>query len=326
MTKTFSFNNNQDPTQPARIWFEESAEGLTLFVVFYTLACTWGKCTACNLPSVSASTPIKEDDLIKQVDALFSYDCVAVLLSVVKKIIVSNNGSMLDEQTFAQQALIHLIQQAYTYIPNLTTFTIETRAEFITPNKLKYAKEILDPNEIALEIAIGLEAHSPHVRNVELKKGLTNHALEHAARICAEHGCTLKCYVMQKPIPNMTHTEATEDAKKCVDYLDYLAKQFNIRINIHLFPTYVARGTILERCYLKGTYEPPKLTDVIRVVMHAQTSGLTVTVGLFDEGLAIEPMSIVKHEDEALVKAISGFNYDQDFNKLRRFINPIPCG
>ena len=56
--KSYAFNDSHDPKYPVEHWFQNPPEGLTLFIVFYTLACRWSKCSGCNLPSKMSSKHI----------------------------------------------------------------------------------------------------------------------------------------------------------------------------------------------------------------------------------------------------------------------------
>ena len=44
----------------------------------------------------------------------------------MRKIIVSNNGSVLDEVTFSSTALIYLMAKLNLHLPNLAVLTLET--------------------------------------------------------------------------------------------------------------------------------------------------------------------------------------------------------
>ena len=49
--KSYCYDDDHDKSVPIEMWFQESHEGLILFVVFYSQACRWSQCTGCNLPS-----------------------------------------------------------------------------------------------------------------------------------------------------------------------------------------------------------------------------------------------------------------------------------
>jgi uncharacterized Fe-S cluster-containing MiaB family protein len=63
-------------------------------------------------------------------------------------------------------------------------------------------------------------------------------------------------------------------------------------------------------------YEPPKLSDVVRAARHARGKGISVFIGLSDEGLAAPGGTFLREGDEPLVRALEEFNRTQDFGIL----------
>ena len=70
--KTYDFHIHEDHKKPAQYWFQNPPEGLTLFIVFYTLACRWSKCLGCNLPSRVSKNHVPFIDIMAQIDFLFN--------------------------------------------------------------------------------------------------------------------------------------------------------------------------------------------------------------------------------------------------------------
>lgn len=310
--------DQRDETKPITFWFQESHEGLVLFVVFYTLACRWGVCSGCNLPSLSSSRHVGFRSLMAQIDRLYSEPEVVAKREKIRKIILSNNGSVLDEDTFSSTALIYFIAKTNTMIPNLNVLSIETRTEYVDLEELEFLGRALKEGDTPtdLELAIGFEAHDDRVRNKVFKKGLSLRAFEDFAGKISKFNFRLKCYFMQKPVPGMTDEEAIRDIQNGIDYLDGIAARFGLKINMHLNPTYVARGTSLEDAFRRGEYRPPELYDVAKAVLHALDKDISVYIGLFDEGLAVPGGSFIRPGDENLVKRMEEFNKTQDFSSL----------
>lgn len=317
--KIYLRDDSHDETKPVATWFFQSSEGPMLFIVFYTKACRWDKCIGCNLPSLSASKNVYFYSLMKQIDFVYDKPDVARELNNIRHIIVSNNGSVLDEETFSTTALIYFVAKTNILVPNLSLLTIETRPEYVDPEELtiiaRALKEGKTPTD--LEIAVGLEAYNDNIRNKVFRKGLSLVALEQLAEKLSRYNFRLKCYVMQKPVPDMTDEEAAQDVKSAIDYLDNLATRFKIKVNMHLNPTYVAVGTVLEQEFLKNNYCPPFLEDVFRAVSHAKGKNISVQIGLNDEGLAILGGSFLRNDgDSELIKRLELFNATQDFTLL----------
>ena len=63
--KSYTFNDHSNPRVPAQYWFQETPEGLLLFLIFYTQACQYAKCSGCNLPSKMSQNKIECVDIMK---------------------------------------------------------------------------------------------------------------------------------------------------------------------------------------------------------------------------------------------------------------------
>ena len=316
--KTYTFNEDHDPTQPAQWWFQDSEEGLVLFVVFYTQACRWSSCLGCNLPSKSSRFHVGYKSLIAQVDHLLALPDMQGRFGEIRKFIVSNNGSVLDEETFSSTALMYLVARAKMTMPRLRIVSMETRPEYVDLPELEFLARALREEQagIDLELAIGFEAYDDRIRNEVFKKGLELERFEAFIADVAPFGFSVKCYFMQKPVPEMTDEAAVNDIRQAIDYLDRLAGRFDVRLNMHLNPTYVASGTPLERFFNEGTYTPPRLLDVAKAAHHAKGRRLSVFIGLYDEGLAVPGGSFLREGDGPLLAELEIFNRTQDFKQL----------
>lgn len=316
--KNYHFGESQNPFLPAQHWFQHSTDGLTLFVVFYSQACRWSKCLGCNLPSKMSQYHVSFDKLMKQIDYIFDYVVTEENKSEIRKIIISNNGSILDEDTFSSTALFYFIAKMNMVCPSVQTLCIETRPEYVDMEELEILARVLKEGQTNthLEIAVGFEAFDDDLRNQVFFKGLTIRSFEELAGKLAQHQFKLKTYFMLKPVPGMTEAEAIEDIEKGVDYLSAIAKKHDIEINMHLNPTYAAFGTPLEQAFKEGTFSPPRLESIQQILLFARDKGLSIFVGLYDEGLAVPGGSCVSDPKHKLVSLIEQFNESQDYDLL----------
>ena len=321
-SKTYNFNDDHDETKPAQWWFQHSPEGTVLFIVFYSMACRWSQCLGCNLPSQVSSRHIPFDSIMEQVDYVFALPEVVAKKGEIHKVIVSNNGSILDEDTFSSTALIYFIALLNRNFKNLEVLTIETRPEYVDIEELEFIARSLAEGErkTQLEIAIGFEAFDDRIRNDVFMKGLTIDVFEKLVERVAKYDFQLKCYFMQKPVPEMTDEQAVEDICAGIDYLAKTADKFGVKINMHLNPTYVAAGTLLEPAFNEGRFNPPKLEDVARAVYSGKGKNISIFIGLSDEGLAVEGGSFLVPGCEHLVQTLEQFNQTQDFDLLEECI------
>ena len=323
--KTYGFNQSHDPSQLAQMWFQQSSEGMILFLVFYTQACRWSRCLGCNLPSKVSREHVPFKALMQQVDNLFADPQVQEHSQDIRKVIVSNNGSVLDEDTFSSTALMYLIAKLNLHVPNLSVLCMESRPEYVDTAELEFIARALTEGDTptGLEIAIGFEAFDDHIRNDIFDKGLTLKAFESLAEKLAKYNFALKCYFMQKPVPGINDEEAVEDIHKAIDYLSRVSNDIGTRINIHLNPTYVATGTALESAFKSGAYRPPRLEDVARAALAARDKGLSIFIGLSDEGLALPGGSFLRSDNQWMMEPLERFNRTQDFTILDAVSNSV---
>jgi radical SAM enzyme (TIGR01210 family) len=317
--KDYQFDEVHAADRPADYWFQESMEGPVLFVVFYTQACRWSRCLGCNLPARMSRRHVGFRPLMAQIDFVFAQPDVLQRRESLRKIIVSNNGSVLDEQTFSSTALIYLISQVNRHLSRLAVLSIETRIEYVDAAELEFIARALreGETETLLELAVGFEVMDDHLRNSVFQKGLERADFDKLCRMVARYGFHLKCYFMQKPVPQMSDEAAVSDIHQAIDYLSSKVRDHGVRINLHLNPTYVAFGTLLERAFRSGEYSPPRLRDVARAALAAEGRPITVFLGLSDEGLACEGGSFVRPGEGPLLEKLETFNRSQDYAVLR---------
>jgi radical SAM enzyme (TIGR01210 family) len=326
--KTYAFDEQHDRSVPIAHWFQHSDDGPVLFIVLYTQACRWSCCTGCNLPSTSSASLVPFGDVIRQIDRVFCDPEVVARRNEIRKTIVSNNGSVLDEATFPTTALLHLLVRINQELPQMTVLSVETRAEYVDIEELEFLARVMrersTPAEI--ELAVGFEAFDDDLRNGVFKKGLSLATFERLVDRIRHPNFRLKCYFMQKPVVMMSDTEAVEDICRGIDYLHEVSRRTGVRINMHLNPTFVAKGTPLEESFRRGTYSPPQLDDVMRAVLHGAGKSISIFVGLYDEGLSVPGGSFRRPGDDRLVGALESFNRTQDYGALAEFARQIDAG
>lgn len=313
--KFYQFMEEHNPRLPADYWFQHPPVGLTLFLVLYTQSCRWARCAGCNLPSKESQFKVPFNDIMQQVDYIFDFLLSREQKNNLHKIILSNNGSVLDEETFSTTALLYFTAKMNMNCPNISVLTLETRPEYVDVEELEVLNRALQegPTTTQLELAIGFEAFDDKVRNEFFYKGLSLDTFESMVEKIARYGFKLKAYFMLKPVPGLSEDEAVHDIQDGIDYLDDMSRKYKIEINMHLNPTYVASGTILETEFHKGNFEPPLLESVRRAVLAAEDKQITLYVGLNDEGLAVPNGSFIRPGDEALLEKLYEYNHTGDY-------------
>ncbi len=320
--KNYIYDESHDSGRPAQMWFQESEEGLVLFIVFYTQACRWSRCAGCNLPMLMSQFHVSYRHIIEQIDYLFDMPEVKQQAQEIRKVIVSNNGSVLDEDTFSSTALMYLMAKFNLNLPRLAVVSLETRPEYVDVEELEFLSRALKEGDTPtkLELAVGFESYDEKVRNDIFSKGLSLKSFENMAEKLARYDFHLKCYFMLKPVPNLSVKDAIEDIHQAIAYLGEVSERFGLKINMHLNPTYAASGTPLATAFESGDFVPPSLVDVAHAALPAAEVGISLFVGLSDEGLAVPGGSFIRDGDDELVVKLKSFNQNQNVAILEEII------
>jgi uncharacterized Fe-S cluster-containing MiaB family protein len=97
----------------------------------------------------------------------------------------------------------------------------------------------------------------------------------------------VRVYMMYKACPDMSTEEAIDDINQAAAYFSEIAKNRKISITLHISPTYVSEGSILEKLYNQGKYNPPSLHDIERLFRELEVyDDLEYYISLNDEGLS----------------------------------------
>ncbi|MBI4862675.1 MAG: hypothetical protein HY815_20805 [Candidatus Riflebacteria bacterium] len=305
--------------RPIFHWYRQTPFGPELVICLFTRGCRYRSCSFCALPSVTAGE-VDESyrEINAQVDHVFAQFSGAQL-QAVWKLSIFNNGSVLDQATMPTKSLLYLFLKAAD-LPSLKVVSLESREEYVEDWELKVLRQILG-GRAELEITLGFETHDERIRNRVLNKGLTVKRFEKLLEMLAANGVRLKCYVMLKPDVMLTEEQGIEEAVRTIEYLGQVAGTYRVAMAVHLNPTYVARGTRLERQFKENGYLPPDLDSIFRVVLSTQRVGLWTYVGLDDEGLAATDSAFrcERLPRQAATAALERFNATNDYEELRAF-------
>lgn len=297
--------------RPIQYWTSPTIGGLVAFVVYFSPACTYRVCLGCALPDLSSQARIRPFDMIEQTDYTFRKAFSEKEMSDVRTLVISNNGSVLDEPTFPQSVLLHAVQVAAARMPALERLSFETRAEFVTREKLeslKTAVELADRPKLKLELSLGVEVFDLELRNKRVRKGLSNRAIAELVKLLAETGIGLRCYMMLKSVPGMTDEDAIADLEQARLFFEDLSKTHPVEITLHVNPTYAAVGTVLETELRNGNFTPPDLTRMVEHLRKIRLGNVRMHFGLNDEGLAAEGGSFINPANAEAIQILQSFN------------------
>lgn len=163
-------------------------------------SCFWGKCVFCGYGRIQGVVYSKT--LNREFDKFFDNlgEC-----STVK---VYGSGSFLDEKQVPRESREHFIVKCIE--KEVTDLAIESRPEYITPEKLKE----FTSGGVRLTVGIGLEVADDNVLD-KIKKGFHLEDYEKAAAILHGNDCRLKTYLLVNP-PYVDSVQESLD--KSVEY------------------------------------------------------------------------------------------------------------
>ncbi len=329
----------RDPAKPIFSWFQNTPLGKEIFLTLYTKKCSWSRCTFCTLPTASSPTQVGPDHILAQARLIFD-SLKKEELNKVRRLFISNNGSVLDQDTMPADVLDHICELAYLHCPSLEVICFETRYEWIKKSTLEHFIDNFkfwhdlyrelgirkEKNPVKIQISCGYETQDPYIRNNILNKGYPEEIVRQSFKICSDvklnsgSSVLFDKYVLLKPAPEMTNEEAVEESVQTIAHLTGLGQCFNVPVSIRLNPTFVAKNSHLHKQFKENNYIPPTLEDVVKVlrICHAKNLKSPIFVGLNDEGLGIPSGSFKRRSktDVLYYKALQEFNFCQDYGVL----------
>lgn len=282
-----------------------------LMIVLKTIGCEYAKktggCTICGFMN-NALVGINDNEIQNQLHyALDNND-----LNEIGEIDLLTLGSFFNENEVNNICRGNLLNTV-SELPNVKRVSIESRAEYVSIEKLKECKGILQDK--ILELGIGLESANDHIRNDVIKKGLSKRAFENLLRKVKNADVDLLVYILIKP-PTLNEMQAINDAVNSADYVFNIAKELGINVRVAFEPVFVCKNTKLEELFLKSEYNIVNLWTVIEVIKKAHHMG-NIFVGLSDEDLSYDRMPYsCKDCYEKLIEEIELFNYTQDISRI----------
>lgn len=312
----------RDPRRPVFFHCQSTPRGRELVISLYTKGCQYRQCTFCSLPALSAGDEdVSAADIRAQVDLCFDETSPAQKRDM-RRLSLYNSGSILDQRTLPTGVLEHLFGRL-PELPALEEVCLDTRAEFVEDWELDELISRLGGRRLTL--AVGYETVDERIRNGLLKKGLAEPAFQELCALLAAKGATLKAYVMVKPDPSLSETEAVDEAARTLRHVAETGRRLKLSVEAHLNPTYVARGSALEREFKDKSYAPPRLWSVVGIISRLAGSGLPIQVGLHTEGLAVRGGRFRNcgRCDDRVRAALEAFSGTQDVGVFRGL--SCPC-
>lgn len=285
-----------------------------LMVVLKTKGCEYAKktvggCTVCGFLNYAIEHIVGEEIIAQFDHALREHD-----IRDVKQVDLLTLGSFLNDNEVNAVTRKVLLEKV-SHLPNIKRVSFESRAEYVSLEKLRECKQ--SANTEFIEFSIGLESANDYVRNKIIKKALSKRSFERIVSMLAETGYDLLAYLLIKP-PHLSESESIEDAVKSVEYVFSVANKYGVSARVAFEPVFITKNTYLDDLYSQGKYELVSLWSVVEIIKRTRHYGC-VFVGLSDEGLATDrmPTSCDKCHS-SIIHEIEHFNKTQDISRLEQ--------
>jgi len=273
-----------------------------LLVIFNTKRCRY-KCHFCQLPEKSVREWVSEGEITSQF-ANVLLKCKHAL-SLLDRVTLSNEGSVLDESTFPRPAL-EAIVRAINELRRVRRLVLETRIEYVDEGALTKLNAVAPRTR--LDVLTGFETLDERIRDEVLGKQETlAQFIDGLDRLSRVPRAMITCYVLLKPDPTMSDAAAIAEALESIRFLKRQTEKRGLELFIRLNPMYSAEGSAWARRAQAAGFLPPRLSDALEVARETVNIGVSVYIGLSAEGLAPIQSTYMAREDythELLKEAI----------------------
>lgn len=268
--RAFERKKDKSPKQVAASWYNDDLtyDGVhkTLFLILPTPGCSWalgdsGGCTMCSYVSDCTLEPIETDAIIE----IFNDHLQRFPLDKENQLTVKlfASGSFLNPYELPKDARDYILK-TLADMENVSEIVVESRPEYVNEEVLEEIHEIIGGK--LFEVSIGLETLSDNTRLEKINKGFTKKDFEDAVNTIAnlrdEKGYNFKskAYIFIKPIL-LSEKESIDEAINTAYYCD------SINVDrISFCPATIHGGTLIERMWRQGAYNPPWIWSAIEVI------------------------------------------------------------
>ena len=271
--RAFEKKEAKTPEQVGASWYNDDLtyDGVakTLFMILPTPGCAWalgdsGGCSMCSYVSDCTLEAINTDTIINIFNDHLSRFDIENEEKIAIKLFAS--GSFLNPYELPIEARDKILT-TLANMDNVHEIIVETRPEYVKKEILKDILNII--GDKLFEVSIGLETSNDYTRLKKINKGFTFKDFKDAVNLIQDlksegYNIKSKAYIFVKPIlvnESEAINEAIETARVCesigVDRLSFC-------------PATIHGGTVIERFWRKGAYQPPWIWSCIEIINTAR--------------------------------------------------------
>lgn len=267
----------RSPEKLSTSWYQDdllySGVGKSLFVIVPTPGCSWalgdtGGCTMCSYISDCTLGPIDDTVIIKLFKKELNKHIENIKADgeskpIAIKIFVS--GSFLNPLEISKEVRYEILD-TIAKIDEIKEVVVESRPEYVNKEVLENSFSIIG-NRL-LEISIGLESQDDFIREKKINKGFSKEDFKNAVNILDKidkdpnnnYSAKSKAYIFVKPILT-SEKESIDEAIKTAYYAESVGTN-----RVSFCPATIHKGTIIEQFWRKGSYQPPWIWSVIKII------------------------------------------------------------
>lgn len=249
----------KDVNTPIALWTGSDRIGdevlSSVTIIVRSGGCSWNRCLMCQYRHERFYN-ITPEDLIAAMKGQLESLAASISEHNPPLVKIYTSGSFFDDQEVPPE-----VRETVAILCKGRLLTVECRADFIDQEKIAaYHTTLLGENGAGgLIVAIGLETSSDLIREKCIDKGVTFQQYIDASVAIRKAGARVKTYLLYKPA-YVTEREAYQDMTTSIQ--DILPYSDLISMN----PCSVQRHTLVERLWKQGSYRPPYLWSVAKVM------------------------------------------------------------
>ncbi len=250
---------NDQKNTPIALWtgsdrvLDEVLNSVT--VILRSGGCSWNRCLMCQYRH-ERYHDLSTDELILAMNEQLEVLAASISEHDPPLVKIYTSGTFFDDLEVPP-----VVREKIAGLCKGRFLTVECRGDYVDYEKIAAYQNLLkdESGKGGLIVAIGLETSSDLIREKCIDKGLSFPQYVSASADIRRAGGLVKTYLLYKPA-YITEREAYEDMVSSVR--DILPHTDLISMN----PCSVQRHTVVERLWRQGSYRPPYLWSVAKVL------------------------------------------------------------